>query len=246
MRQFLVGTFVLAGVIASAHATAQAPSASSGALSDLLKRQTEEFARASQSRDKAVLGKYLDTAVVFTNETGATGTREDLLSGPAGPHGPLPKNEIVDWMLREQGDVATATFTDVVTTDYFGRVVENRYRSTEVWAHRADGWKMIASDTAYVPRDPPPMQVSATEMDEYVGVYQFAPGLKVAITRTGDGLAASTNGAPAVPMAFEVHDVAFSVGGGTARRLFLRGPTGRVVGYVSSRNGTDLHFDRVA
>jgi ketosteroid isomerase-like protein len=243
MHRILVSIAALAGTFAAADAASPVPPA---ALSELLRGQTEEFARASQSGDKAVFAKYLDAAVVFTNETGETASREDLLSGPAGRTGPLPKNEIVDWMLRAQGDVATATFTDVVTVDYFGHAVENRYRSTEVWAHRPDGWKMIASDTAYVPHDPPSMPVSGTDLDQYVGVYQFAPGRQVMITRTAGGLAASTNGAPAVPMAFEVRDVAFSIGGGTARRLFLRGPTGRVVGYVSSRNGTDLHFDRVA
>ena len=210
----------------------------------LLKQQTEAFARASQSNDKAMLAKYLDPDVVFTNETGETASRQDLLADPSPPSGPPPQNEIVNWTLRPQGDVATATFTDVVTRDVFGHVVQSRFRSTEVWALRADGWKMIASDSAYVPHDPPSIKLGAADLDTYVGVYQLAPGLKVSITRVGEGLVSSTNGAPATPLAFEVRDVAF-VPGDIGRRLFLRGPSGRVEGYISSRNGTDLGFRRV-
>lgn len=214
-------------------------------LSDLLKRQTEDFARASQSGDKAVLARYLDPDVVFTNESGESATRSEIVDGASPPTGPAPRNAIENWTLRPQGDVATATFTDVVTRDLFGHTVETRYRSTETWAKRADGWKMIASDTAYVPHDPTPVTLPAAQLDDYVGTYQLAPGLKVEITRAGDTLITSTNGAAPTALAFEARDVAFTPGGGNGRRLFLRGPSGRVEAYLSSRDGTDLRFERV-
>lgn len=242
----LAGLAAIFTAVVGSSQPARAELPAQGSLSELLKRQTEAFSAANQSGDRAVLARYLDPDVVFTNETGESATRDELLADASPPAGSPPRTVIEDWTLRPQGDVATATFTDIVTRNLFGHVVEARFRSTETWARRVDGWKMIASDTAYVPHDPPPIRLGTAELDEYVGLYQLTPGMRVQITRAGDGLVSSTNGGRATPLAFEVRDVAFSAGGGNGRRLFLRSTSGRVQGYLSSRDGTSLRFDRVS
>ncbi len=221
------------------------------ALSDLIKRQTQEFSEAGQVGDFATMAKYLDPDVVFMNETGEVATKADLVGGEHPPPGPKPADrtiEVTEWQLRPQGhgQTATATFVDVLTLDFHGQSVVYKFRSTETWAKRKDGWKMIASQTMNVQKDPASVALPADALDSYVGVYEVDPGYKVEIRRDGDGLVASANGGAPVPLKAELRDLLFVPGMPNARRLFERDPAGRVTGYISRRDGTDIVLKKVA
>ena len=233
---------VLSVALASGGAHA-APRANDDAdLSALLKTQTQAFSEAGQKGDVATIDRYLDPDVVFTNETGAIATKKDLVEGttptPAGA--PMRRIEVTNWALRRQGDVATATFIDEVTQQFQGQTLVLRFQSTETWAKRAGGWKMIASHTMNVQRPPAAITLSPAELDAYVGVYQLDPTYMVKITRGSDGLEASANGGAAVPLKVEVKDVLFTPQAPNVRRIFQRDATGQVLGYISRRDGSDL------
>ena len=162
------------------------------ALSALLKKQTQAFSDAGQKGDAATIDRYLDPDVVFTNETGAIATKKDLVEGttPTPANAPKRRIEVTNWALRRQGDVATATFIDKLTQEFHGQTLILQFQSTETWAKRADGWKMIASHTMNVQHAPQAIHLSPAELDPYVGVYQLDPTFVVKITRRGDGLEA--------------------------------------------------------
>jgi len=236
---------VLALAAGAAHAAS--PPGDDAELSALLKRQTQEFSEAGQRGDAAVLDRYLDPALVFTNETGAIASKQDLLEGttPTPASAPKRRIEVTNWALRRQGDVATATFVDEVTQDFHGQQLVLRFQSTETWAKRADGWKMISSHTMNVQRDPPEIVLPPSELDAYVGVYQIDPTYVVRISRQADGLFASANNGAAVPLKAELKDVFFTPGAPNVRKLFQRDAAGRVTGYTSRRDGSDLVFTRI-
>jgi hypothetical protein len=213
------------------------------ALSALLKKQTEAFSIAGQRGDAATLGFYLDPDVVFTNETGEIATRAELIDGVA-PVADPPQIETTNWNLRRQGDVATATFVDVVTRKFHGHTLVYRFQSTETWAKRAAGWKMIASHTMVVPTPPPAVKLTSEELDQYVGSYRVDSTLVVRIVRTPDGLSAVTNDDPPVALLAETRDVFFTPSAPAARRIFRRNAAGEVTGYVSRRNGADVEFQK--
>jgi ketosteroid isomerase-like protein len=232
------------GLLLAAAGACAANPASDNDLSGLLKRQTQEFSEAGQRGDKSVLARYLDDAVVFTNETGEIVTKQQLLADAK----PLPGDrqiEVTHWSLTPQGNVATATFIDVVHLKVQDQMLEYGFQSTETWARRGNGWRMIASHTMVVPHDPPAVTLTSTELDQYVGAYELGSALRAQITRDGDTLMLSSNGGPAMPLKVELRDVLFTPGDPYARRIFQRDATGSVTGYISRRSGNDLHFRKV-
>lgn len=218
-------------------------------LSALLKRQTQVFSEAGQAGDTAILGKYLDPDVVFMNETGEIVTKADMVkSNGAAPRKPTDRSiEVTDWVLHRQGggQTATATFVDVLTQRFHGQTLIYRFRSTETWARRVDGWKMIASQTMNVQQDPPAVRLPAADLDTYVGVYRADQDLKVIIARSAQGLTASTNGGAPVPIMAELRDVFFLPGIPNMRRIFQRDASGQVTGYVSRRDGVDIALSKI-
>jgi ketosteroid isomerase-like protein len=239
----------LSGRIAAAVALAMpglliAQSAKDADLSALLKRQTQEFSEAGQRGDGATLARYLDDAVVFTNETGEIVTKKQLLEGVA----PLPGErhiEVTQWSLTPQGNVATSTFIDVLQVQSHGQHLEYRFQSTETWAKRGAAWKMIASHTMVVPHDPPAVVLPGSDLDAYVGVYEADANFSAKITRDGDHLVLSSTGNPPITLMPEVRDVLYTPGDPYVRRIFERDGSGAIAGYVSRRAGTDLKFRKV-
>lgn len=218
-------------------------------LSALLKRQTQAFSDAGQRGDAAVLDRYLDPEVVFTNETGDIATKKDLVDGTSPTPATAPKRtiEVTHWALRRQGEgLATATFIDEVTQDFHGQTLVLRFQSTETWARRPHGWKMIASHTMNVQKDPPEIALPRAELDDYVGVYQVGPAFQVRISREGEGLVSAAGGGAAAPLKVEVKDVLFTPGAPNVRKIFQRDAVGHITGYVSRRDGVDVVLKKVA
>jgi ketosteroid isomerase-like protein len=248
-HHYLIAGLIIAAVT-SATAVAAPPGGSDRDLSALLKRQTQAFSEAGQAGDTATLGKFLDPDVVFMNETGEIVTKADMTkSDGAAPRKPTDRSiEVTDWVLRRQGggQTATATFVDVLTQHFHGQTLVYRFRSTETWAKRADGWKMIASQTMNVQQEPPAVRLSAEDLDTYVGVYQADQDFKVIIARSAEGLTTSTSGGPPVAIKAELRDVFFLPGIPNMRRIFKRDAKGQVTGYVSRRDGVDIVLSKVS
>lgn len=218
------------------------------ALTALLLKQTQDFSDAGQAGDTATMARYLDDAVVFMNETGEIVTKQDMVGGDqTPPHKPADRSiKTTEFVVHQQRpDLATATFVDVLTQDFHGQTLVYKFHSTETWAKRPDGWKMVASQTMYVPHDPAALSLPAAELDAYVGTYEVDPSYKVVIRRDGEALTASANGGQPVALKVEARDVLFTPGAANVRRIFQRDASGRVTGYISRRDGTDLVVRKV-
>jgi hypothetical protein len=246
MRKLIVHMATTALLCSACPSAAGAAPTGDMALSALLKAQTQSFSEAGQKGDGATMARLLDPQVVFTNETGRIVTKTQIVESAA--PSPGDRNiEVTNWSVtRQASDVATATFIDVLTQKSAGRTLIYRYQSTETWAKRTDGWKMIASHTMVVPQDPPAIALRPTEIDDYVGTYQASADLVVKITKTADGLQSSTNGGEPTPLKAEFHDVMFIPGAAPGVRVFERDANGHVVGFLSRRSGNDLPLKKVS
>jgi ketosteroid isomerase-like protein len=240
-RMKLLG--VAAGMFVSA--AAALPAGSSDDAAATIRRQSQAFSDASATGNIAVLGRYLDDNVTFTNENGETGSKQDLLAvtGPR-PSGVSQRLVQTDWHLQRYGPVAVTAFTDVSTLHFHGQIVRSKFRSTEVWIEKHDGWKMISSQTTALQDDPPAISLPAATLAEYVGTYTAGPGYAIRIAQTGNTLTASTNGAAPVALRAEVKDVFFTPGQPRVRRIFQRDARGTVIGFVSRREGHDITLKR--
>ncbi|WP_458789087.1 nuclear transport factor 2 family protein [Dyella jiangningensis] len=215
-------------------------------VATLIRRQSQEFSDASASNDTATLAKYLDDRVIFINEGGDIATKKDIVTpGPAGPKNVSNHLVQTDFNIEIHGNVAVTSFTDNATVKVGEQTMMPRFRSTEVWLNEGDAWRMISSQTVALSDDPPSHALNAIEMDQYVGTYEAAPGLSVAITRQGNQLFSATNGAKPTPLLAEVRDVLFTPGQPRARRVFERDDHGKVTGFYSRREGHGVEFRRV-
>lgn len=212
----------------------------------LIRRQSQEFSDASASNDTATLAKYLDDRVVFINEGGDFATKKDIATpGPAGPKNVSNHLVQTDFNIEIHDNVAVTSFTDNATVKVGEQTMKPRFRSTEVWLKEGDKWLMISSQTVALSDDPPAHVLTANEMDQYVGTYEAAPGLSVAITRQGNQLLSATNGAKPTPLQAEVRDVLFTPGQPRARRVFERDDHGKITGFYSRREGHGVEFRKI-
>jgi ketosteroid isomerase-like protein len=216
-------------------------------VSALLQRQTQAFSDAGKTGDAAVMEKYLAPDVVFFNETGEQATKKDIVDGATPPPAGAPRQTITttDWNCVVHGDVAVASFVDVLDQTVGGKPVRLRFRSVETWLKQDGGWKMIGSETLTLQGDPAAVAVDAKTLDDYAGSYSAGPGLTMTFTRKGDELLAALNGGAQTVQKLEARDIAFTPGRGSARKVFQRDDHGRITGFAYLRPGSDLFFKRV-
>jgi hypothetical protein len=182
-----VGVLVAVGVFGW-RSSAAAAEAAGPALSDLLKRQTQELSDAGQNGDRAVLDRYLDADVVFTDEDGSMSTKLDILASADGK----PKREqsitVTEWALKVQGNVATATFIDELKQALYGRNLDFKFRSTETWLKKPEGWRLISSQTLALLDEPPTVHLTPSELKDYVGHYRVVGGPEADLEIKGSDL----------------------------------------------------------
>lgn len=212
------------------------------ALSDLLKRQTQELSEAGQNGERAVLERYLDPDVVYTDEDGSVSGKSDVLEATKAKAKIEHSIAVTDWQLRVQGNVATATFVDVLKQTVFNRSVEFKYRSTETWLKKTAGWRLISSHTLTLLQDPPLASLPAVQLSEYVGRYhRLGDSALVDLAIVGNELIPTVVGQSAgAAWKAEVRDVFFSPGQPRIRRVFQRNAAGNIVGYANRLEGRDV------
>jgi len=212
------------------------------AVSALLKRKTQAFIDASQRGDLAAMRSNLGQDVLFTDEDGVLARRgRDVRGAIAPPRGAASKITVTDWAAHHAGDVAVATFIDDQRVRYGGQTVNYQFRAVETWVKREGRWRLIASQTIPFHRNPPTAELSLDALGDYVGDYSDGQGLTVSISKDGEGLAASTNGAKASALLPEARDLFFrpltpadgQPGYARPRVVFRRDATGRVAQYLS-------------
>jgi ketosteroid isomerase-like protein len=215
-------------------------------LSDLLKRQSQEFSDAGKTGDAATMDRLLDPDVVFTNENNETSTKKDLVSSAKPPASGVKSTlQVTDWHMQQFGDVAVGRFVDVLTQDFHGQAINAQFFSTEVWKKEQDGWKMIASQTTQVPHDPAGVTLPVKLLDEYAGTYSAGPNFAFVITREGNDLYVTPPGGKPTLQKAELADVFFSPGTPRTRKIFQRDANGKITGFLYRRDGSDIVFKRV-
>lgn len=245
MRSSVLARAGAAAACAALLSLAGIPVCAAEDVSALLLQKTQTFSDAGQQGDAAVMDRMLDDSVVFFNEGGDQATKKDMVSSATPPSkGVATKMTVTDWNCQVHGNVAVASFVDDQVQDFHGQPFHAQYRSVETWLKEGTDWRMIGSQTVALSVDPPAIALPAKALDDYVGEYQAGPDVKFTFTRSGDVLMASANGGPAAAQKAELPDVFFTPGRARYRKIFQRDDSGKVIGFVSRREGHDLLFKR--
>ena len=189
---------------------------SGDAISTKLKRQTRAFINAGQHGDTAAMAQFFDDAAVLTNADGDVRSGHDFRA-PAAPAEGTSTIAVTDWVLHHSADLAVSSYVDNQIVHYGAQAVHYTFRSVDTWIKRSTQWKLLASQTIPIPQDPVAVILPTDTLDEYTGSYASASGLPATITRDGNALAVSANGAKSVVLDAEIRDVFFTPGAPGAR-----------------------------
>ena len=243
-NSYLLAASILTSCVSAAYGATGGANGES--LSELLKRQTQEFSDAGHEGNKAVMDRYLDPEVVFVNEDGSLNGKKDILEGAsAPPPGITMSIKVTEWAMRRHGNVAVATFVDDLTENFHGQALDFKYRSTEVWKLKDRNWRMISSQTLTLPEDPPAVRLAPAVLQDYVGTYEIAPKMIVKITRRDDQIFGTLNDGAAAEFKAEVRDVLFTPGR-PGRKIFQRDEQGHITGYRIRTDGRDILVVKVS
>jgi hypothetical protein len=216
-----------------------------GDVTELLRGQTQELLDAITNGTRAVWERYLDSAVSFTTEDGAVQTKREMVDGVR----PLPKTvsgsiAVTDFKATVHGDVAVTTHVDDEHETFHGHRLHCQYRTTDTWIRTPAGWRLIGSQVLALRTDPPAIQLTPAQMDEFVGQYTLSPELSYVIRRSGNVLTGQETGRKLDTLKAETRDVLFVPGRPRYRKVFRRDSAGGVVDFAERREAWDLVWSR--
>jgi len=239
----LVGTRA-GGVVAAGPAVPGA--ARTATTSATLEHATQALVDALAPGERAVWERYADSSLTYVTEDNEVKSRAQLLAEmkplPAGSSGWIVVEE---FRCSDFGSFAVTTYLMDEHETIEGHELHARYRGSDTWRATAHGWRLVAAQVYAVPQDPP-RGAAASAMADYAGTYSLSPSTRQTIRQDGDQLVAQRAGRAAQQLLPESGDVFFTPGHPRTRRIFLRAPDGRVVGFADRREGTDLVWTRTA
>jgi hypothetical protein len=224
-------------------ARASGPRADLGAV---LRSKDQALLDAIAPGDRALWDAELAPDAVYVDENGVVMDRARFLAELR----PLPRFasghiRIVDYQLRRSGDVALVIHRDDEREIYHGVRLHADYLMSETWVLRRGAWRLALVHAYVVAKDPPAITLPTSLLGAYVGRYRLRDGVSYEIRHQGDHLAVSRDGKTAQPLLAESTDVFFVPGQPRSRKIFLRGPDGRVVRMIDRREGEDLDYRRL-
>jgi Domain of unknown function (DUF4440)/Domain of unknown function (DUF3471) len=223
--------------------SSQAPSPAAEDVAAVLQRQTQEMVDAITDGKAAVWDRYLDPQAIYTTEDGTLQTKAQMVEGikplPEGVSGDI---KVTDFKAAVHGQAAVASYVLDEHETYHGHKLHCQYRTTDTWLKTPAGWRLIAAQVLALRTDPPAIPFTSRQMEEYVGRYSLTPTITYEIRRQGDGLEGQQSGRKAEALKLEAPDVLFVPGKTRYRKIFQRGPDGRITGFAERREAWDLNW----
>jgi uncharacterized protein DUF4440 len=215
-------------------------------VTEVLRRQTQEMVDAISSGKTAVWDRYLDDKAVYTAEDGSVSTKAQMVEQvkplPEGVSGNL---KVIDFKATVHGTAAVTNYVIDEDEVYHGHKLHCQYRTTDTWLKTPAGWRLIAAQVLALRTDPPAVQLTPQQMEQYVGRYALAPEITYEIRLKDGALEGQQTGRKAEPLRAEAADVLFVPGKPRYRKIFHRGSGGRVTGFAERREAWDLEWKRM-
>jgi hypothetical protein len=237
--------WLAAAMLLAAHGGGDATAADDD-VPAVLERQTQELLDAITSGSPAVWERLLDPRVSFTSEDGEVRSKPAMVADIR----PLPKTitgtiTVTDFKATVHGDVAITTHVDDEHETFHGQALHCQYRTTDTWIRTPQGWRLVGSQVLALRTDPPAVELTPAQLDDFVGRYDLAADLSYEIRRSGGLLTGQEAGRRPDTLRAETRDVLFVPGRPRYRKVFRRDAEGRVVDFAERREAWDLVWSKV-
>lgn len=215
-------------------------------VTEVLRRQTQEMVDAISAGKAAVWDRYLDDKAVYTAEDGSVSTKAQMVEQvkplPEGVSGNL---KVIDFKATVHGTAAVTNYVIDEDEVYHGHKLHCQYRTTDTWLKTPAGWRLIAAQVLALRTDPPAVQLTPQQMEQYAGRYALTPEITYEIRLKDGALEGQQTGRKAEPLRAEAADVLFVPGKPRYRKIFHRGSDGHVTGFAERREAWDLEWKRM-
>ena len=207
---------------------------------DELVRRTQALMDAVAAGDQKPFLQYWADDAMFFDEKGRkmdkTALVKDITPLPTGYSGTI---KVVNATSRIVGTTAVLSYDMDESETIFGQQVKARYHATDTWLYREGKWQIMAGQVLRYYEDPAAGTVDPSRLDKYVGEYELAPGVTMAVTREADRLFAQRTGRSKDELIPEATDIFFRKGV-EGRRLFRFAQDGSVEAMIDRRNNEDV------
>lgn len=213
----------------------------SDAIATLLRQQTLALHEVHPRMDTAAIKRYVADDALFIDAEGNVSGKQDFsrTASVITAKDASAALTVTDWVLHYSDDVAVASFVGDWATNAGNQALSRKFLALETWIRANTQWKLIASQTIPLYRDPPAVIMASDALQAYLGDYTGGPGLAVVISQAGSTLSVSSNGGKPTVYQAEGGDVFFTPGSPPgvprSRIIFQRDHSRHVTGYLSSR-----------
>jgi hypothetical protein len=211
-----------------------------------LVRRTQAIADAVAVGDRRPFEKYYAADTIIADETGHIMDKKAFVASQA----PLPTGysgsiKLVKPQSRILGDTAILSYDMDETETIYGQEMKARYHETDTWIRRDGEYQIVAEQVLRYYEDPAPGRPEAKRDPDYVGTYQLAPGIELAVSVQGGQLIRQRTGRAKESLIAEAPDLYFRKGI-EGRLLFQRDERGKVIALIDRRNNEDVVWKRLA
>lgn len=147
--------------------------------------------------------------------------------------------DILNLEIKQYGETLVARYKTTEFSEIGGQQIKVLMIRTETFVHRADGWKLIAGVDIILPQDPPIAKINPKIYADYVGQYEYSPGVIDTVSREGNRLFVQASGQEKEEI-FPENETTFFGKGQDWRMIFVKDNKGRVTSVRFRQNGQDL------
>lgn len=210
-----------------------------------LVRRAQELADSVAAGDQAPWKLYYADDALYFDEKGRSMDKAALVADVT----PLPKGytgtiKVLNPQSRIIGTTAILSYDQDETEIIYGQKQKARYHETDTWMYREGRWQIVATQVLRYYEDPAAGTIDLSRLNDFVGTYELAPDITIAVSREGDQLYAQRKGGTKTPLLPESPDLFFRPGM-EGRRLFRRAPDGKVDAMIDRRNNEDVIWRKI-
>lgn len=195
---------------------------------------------AYRTRDRAYFEGILTDDFVGMNAQGFL-NRDQYLAAEFAPAAGVtaPDTEVTNFTATRTGSTLVLAHEEIVRTTVGEALFVERLRRLDVYVRQGGRWRLRSMTAVVAPPAPEVIEISGARRAEYVGVYEFAPGLRSTVRVEGGRLLEQTTGQEGTELLPVGPDVFYAPPDADARVEFERDASGRVVTQIY-RSGAQI------
>lgn len=208
----------------------------------------QERIDAYRTRDRAAMDRLLSPTFIGMSPSGQHSTREQYLAAefpPESAAGPPTETEVTEFNVTRTGSTLVLTYRETERTNVAGQIFEAHLARLDVYVRQGGRWLLQTMSAVRLPEAPRTIEVSAARLADYVGVYQYGPGVTSTVRLADGRLMEQSTGNPEVEMLPVGADEFYSPPDLEARAHFERDASGRVTAQVYRSGAQTLRAPRV-